>query len=219
MALLIPESLSPHREVSTTRGPVHIYSHCTAEELAGLDVDPGIGVFRGYRSILRTKQDFARIAAWEDGNLILAVSPERRIVGYTACGYPGPQESFGPWNQDRLFYELGSIEVSRQWRGQRLARSMVAVFCADPWIEEKIAYLTGFCWHWDLEWGQGTYFQYRRRLANLFSAFGFKVYLTNEPNVAMNPENFLMARIGSRVSAENRKRFQRLLYSFNLWFS
>ena len=217
MSILIPQYLGHQREVFTPRGPVQVISHCTPEFVSELELDPGIGVFKTYCSILRSKADLERIAEWEDGNLILASFGDHLIVGYTACGHPGPQEGFGPWNENRLYYELGSIEVSRQWRGLGLAKSMVGVFCEDEFLETKIAYLTGFCWHWDVEWNQVTHFEYRRRLMDLFSPFGFKAYLTNEPNVAMNPENFLMARIGSRVSREDREQFRKLLYSFNLW--
>jgi len=89
MTVLIPECLGHQREVVTRRGPVQILSHCTPEFVSQLKLDPGIGVFKAYRSILRSKEELERIAGWEDGNLILATFGEQWVVGYTACGYPG----------------------------------------------------------------------------------------------------------------------------------
>ena len=88
---------------------------------------------------------------------------------------------------------------------------------AYPGIEEKIIYMVGYSWTWDLKGtklsGQG----YRRMLVRLFERFGFKEYETNEPNVSLRPENILMCRMGQNVSQTIKDRFKWLRFGLTPW--
>lgn len=199
-------------DLSTPQGVVHIRTHCPPDLVDGLELDEGLGVFPQYRSILRDKEALKEIAALEDANLIIAYNDDKKIVGYIAFSNPSPLER---WGQDGsgLLYELGSIEVSRGWRRLGLAKKMVEVALeGDEW-EDKILFLTGFCWHWDMQETGLTKPGYRKMLMHIFEPFGFRHFYTTEPNVMMDTANMLMARIGSRVSEKDREGFLDLLFA------
>lgn len=197
------------RVVATPRGTVRLEEHATPERVLALEMEAGLGVFPQYRSIIHNQRFLARVAGLEGGNLVLATR-DGLVVGYCALGYAGPDSRWG--RAGELLYELGSIEVSRNWRRLGLARAMVALALEGDWVEDKILYLTGFAWHWDLEATGLPKHQYRNMLTSLFLPFGFRPFYTNEPNVSLDPANILLARLGKRVSFEARELFMELLF-------
>jgi acetoin utilization protein AcuA len=82
----------------------------------------------------------------------------------------------------------------------------------DDFFEDKIAYMNGFSWHWDLDGSGLTMAQYRAMMINLLNKGGFQEVYTNEPNIALRQENLFMARIGSRVSEQDLARFRDLRF-------
>lgn len=197
------------RAVATPKGTVRLEEHATPERVLALELDSGLGVFPQYRSILHNKRFLARVAGLDGGNLVLSTR-DGLVVGYCALGYAGPDSRWG--RAGGLLYELGSIEVSRNWRRLGLARAMVALALEGDWVEDKILYLTGFAWHWDLESTGLPKHQYRNMLTSLFLPFGFRPFYTNEPNVSLDPANILLARMGQRVSFEARELFMEILF-------
>ena len=113
-----------------------------------------------------------------------------------------------------LCYELGAIEVSRNWRRLGIAQAMIKTILADEFIESKIFFLTGYSWHWDTEQTGLSVYAYRNLLVRLFRPFGFQVYLTNNPEIRMSSANVLMARVGRRLGTKQRERFQKMLFTF-----
>jgi len=193
-------------------GVVHIRTHCSPEFVDGLELDEGLGVFPQYRSIIRDKETLKEVAALDGANLVIAYTEEKKIVGYIAFANPSPLERWGK-NGRGLLYELGAIEVSRQWRRLGLAKKMVEIALeGDEW-EDKILLLTGFSWHWDMPETGLTKPGYRKMLMHIFEPFGFRHFYTTEPNVMMDTANILMARIGARVSDEDWERFLDLLFA------
>ncbi len=201
-------------DIVTNRGVVHIRSHCSPDFVDQLEMDEGIGVFAHYRSIVRDKEALKGVAALEEGNVVLAYVDDGKIVGYVAFSNPSPMER---WGRDSTLplYELGSIEVSRHWRRLGIARKMVELAMADEDVEDKIVFLTGFSWHWDLEGAGLSKIGYRKMLMRLFEPFGFRHFYTTEPNVGMDIANILMVRIGARVSTEDRAKFLDLAFATN----
>lgn len=199
-------------EVTTPKGVVHIRTHCSPDFVDGLELDEGLGVFPQYRSILRDKETLKEIAALDGANLVIAHNEDGKIVGYIAFSNPSPRERWGKNGLGPL-YELGSIEVSRGWRRLGLAKKMVEIALeGDEW-EDRILFLTGFSWHWDMAETGLTKPTYRKMLMHIFEPFGFRHFYTTEPNVTMDTANMLMARIGARVSDEDRERFLDLLFA------
>jgi acetoin utilization protein AcuA len=199
--------------VPSPQGPVHILSTCSPTFLQSLTLEEGIGRFARYRSIISGIETLATVAALPDANVTLALSPIGKIIGYIECSYPDAVEGWRD-NEDGLCYELGAIEVSRNWRRLGLARAMTALVLADPFIETKIFFLTGYCWHWDLDQTNLSAYAYRNMLVRLFRPFGFRVYLTTNPEITMSSANVLMARIGTRVAPAQIERFQKMLFTF-----
>jgi acetoin utilization protein AcuA len=195
------------------RGMLRILRVCSPTVLRTLTLDAGIGRFARYRSIISGINTLEKVAALPDANVTVALSAARQIIGYIECSYPDAIEGWRD-NGDGLCYELGAIEVSRNWRRLGLARAMIATIVADAFIESKIFFLTGYSWHWDTDQTGLSVYAYRNALVRLFRPFGFQVYLTNNPEIRMSSANVLMARIGRAITAQQRERFQKMLFTF-----
>ncbi|AFM26452.1 GNAT family N-acetyltransferase [Desulfomonile tiedjei] len=188
-----------------------IHPRFPAEDFHGLELDPGLGNFAHYSSIIQKLEVFERIAAKKGGRVSLALRDERVVVGYLACWFPEETERWSRLGE--LMYELGAIEVSRNFRKTGIASKMLDITLSnDDSLESKIAYMNGFSWHWDLDGTGLTKFEYRKLMLNLLKNYGFRDYYTNEPNVSLREENLFMARIGSEVSEQDRKRFSHLRF-------
>jgi len=178
-----------------------------------MSLDAGIGRFARYRSIISGINTLEKVAALPDANVTIVLSPSQHIVGYIECSYPDAVEGWRD-NADGLCYELGAIEVSRNWRRLGIAQAMIKTILADEFIESKIFFLTGYSWHWDTEQTGLSVYAYRNLLVRLFRPFGFQVYLTNNPEIRMSSANVLMARVGRRLGTKQRERFQKMLFTF-----
>jgi acetoin utilization protein AcuA len=178
-----------------------------------LTLEEGIGRFARYRSIISGIETLATVAALPDANVTIALSPAGQIIGYIECSYPDAIEGWRD-NADGLCYELGAIEVSRNWRQLGLGRAMTTLILADPFIETKVFFLTGYCWHWDLDQTRLSAYAYRNMLVRLFRPFGFRVYLTTNPEIRMSSANVLMARLGQQITTAQIERFQKMLFTF-----
>ena len=199
--------------LSSPQGTIRLLSTCLPAFLRTLTLEEGIGRFARYRSIISGITTLETVAALPDANVTIALSPTRQIIGYIECSYPDPVEGWRD-NADGLCYELGAIEVSRNWRCLGLARAMTVLILTDPFIETKIFFLTGYCWHWDLDQTGLSAYAYRNMLVRLFQPYGFRVYLTTNPEITMSSANVLMARIGNQVTSTQVERFQKMLFSF-----
>jgi acetoin utilization protein AcuA len=199
--------------VSSPHGTIRILRVCPPDFLRTLPLEEGIGRFAHYRSIISGVSTLVTVAALPDANVTVALCPAGQIIGYVECSYPDPLEGWRD-NADGLCYELGAIEVSRNWRRLGLARAMIALIIADPFIETKICFLTGYCWHWDLDQTGLSAYAYRNMLVRLFRPFDFRVYLTTNPEITLSSTNVLMARIGKQVTPAQIERFQKMLFSF-----
>ncbi len=65
----------------------------------------------------------------------------------------------------------------------------------DP-FEDLILIASGLAWHWDLEQSGLSAVAYRRVLGRVFGAAGFEPLRTDEPEIAYDPANLFVARIG-----------------------
>ncbi|MEW6531483.1 MAG: N-acetyltransferase [Thermodesulfobacteriota bacterium] len=195
---------------TSEEGMLCIIPRCPPEKFPDFALDKGIGNFSHYRSIIQKLDVFQKIAATEGGRVAVALIRGRVLVGYSACWHPSEGER---WSKlGNLMYEMGAIEVSRNYRHLKLGRTLVNVLMEDDSFEDRIAYMNGYSWHWDLDGTGMTLGQYRKMIMGLLRPHGFKEVYTNEPNIGLREENFFMARIGSRVSDEDRARFRNLRF-------
>lgn len=189
---------------------VSIESRCPPGFFSGLELDSGLGRFAHYSSIIQKRDVFEKVAREKDGRVFLALARKTLIVGYAVCFYPGTDQRWSKLGE--LMYEMGALEVSRNWRKSRLAERIFGAIMQDDFFEDKIAYMNGFSWHWDLDGSRLSMLEYRKMMLGFLRTHGFQEVYTNEPNIALREENFFMARTGSRVSEEDKTRFRNLRF-------
>lgn len=201
------------RTLETKKGKISLESYCPVEELEKLTVDGGIMMF-SRNDPERQKRALVNVARSENGNVVVGVH-EGRLVSYIGILRPSERERWGKPAYSWL-YELGAIEVSRNYRRLGLAEAMLEVSFDDPFYDDKIMLTTGFTWHWDLEGTGIDKTRYRSLGIELFGRFGFMEMGTDEPNVTMDPANLFLVRLGKDVSFSRYQKFASLLFA-NDW--
>lgn len=205
-----PDPLPKRITLNTPRGEVTLYHKCPPGYFSHLHLESGLGNFAHYASIIQKLDVFERVASQPEGRVTICLNDQGALVAYACCWYPEKEDR---WSKlGTLMYELGALEVSRNYRNVGIADAIVGTFMADTFFEEKIAYMNGYCWHWDLDGTGLTMVQYRQMMINFLKKYGFQEYYTNEPNIALREENIFMARIGSNVSEEDQRRFRNLRF-------
>lgn len=195
------------------RGNIHIENYCPAVRLEELTVDDGICMF-SRNNPDRQKKALVNVASSEGGNVVAATKGDL-LVSYIGIHHPSEGERWGKPGYQWL-YEFGAIEVSRNYRKIHLAIRMLDLAFDDPFYDDKILITTGFTWHWDLEQTGMNKLEYHELGVRLFGRYGFMEMATDEPNVAMDPANLFMVRIGKDASFSRYQKFASLLYS-NEW--
>ena len=185
---------------------------CPAARIQELSIDSGLGFFWHNQPDMQ-RQALLRIASEPGGRVALAHTSQGIIIGYVTITLP---EADTRWGRDQLpgLYEMGGIEVSRDYRGAGLGRALLAsVFTPEAYAAE-IVIATGYRWCWDVDSARISVREYRCMLERMFGAFGFKIYATDEPNIMWYPDNALVARIGPQVPPELNDKFMGLLFEY-----
>jgi acetoin utilization protein AcuA len=208
--------LSKEIRLQTPNGDVQVRSFCDPEEIRQYDFNYQFGAHNHYRSLYTKRESLEENAGTSDANVVLALTEFKHIIGFGILAYPDPGER---WAQlgPHIMMEVKAIEVCRSWRAQKIAPGIVKMMLAHPLIEDKIVYLVGYTWTWDLTGKNMTAQQYRQILIKLFQPYGFKEYETNEPNICLKPENVLMCRIGKNISQMIKDRFKWLRFGLSPW--
>jgi acetoin utilization protein AcuA len=196
---------------ATEQGEVRIRSFCSPEEIRQWSFNPQFGSHARYRPLYTKRESLEETAAQDDANVTLALGDGNLIVGFGMLAYPDPGERWAELDP-RLLMEVKAVEVARRWRSAGVAKDIITLLLRHPLIEEKIVYMVGYSWTWDLDGTQKTAQAYRRMLIALFEPFGFIEYQTNEPNICLKPENLFMGRIGRQVPEELQKAFKWLRF-------
>jgi acetoin utilization protein AcuA len=201
------------RLLETAKGRIEIENYYPAEELERATVDEGIRMFSRHNPE-RQKNALINVARLEDGNVAVGMKGSL-LVAYIGIHHPSEKERWGkpgyPW-----LFELGAIEVSRNYRGLGLAEAMLDVTFNDPFYDDKITLATAFTWHWDLEGTDMTKGRYREMFQQLASRYGFIEMGTDDPNVAMDAANLFLVKLGKNASFSRYREFASLLY-VNPW--
>ena len=146
------------------------------------------------------------IARSPDCALTLAHTPGGEIVGEVTLA-PGDEW----WEGFENVYEV-TIEISSHWRGNGIARHVLAFALELDALEDMILFAMGLSWHWDLEGLHLSLQRYRELIRHLFGTQGFVEHETTEPNIRMEPGNILLVRVGKNVDPYVTNRFfKRLL--------
>jgi acetoin utilization protein AcuA len=204
---------SQQGELETAQGTVFVASFYTPDNLESLSFKRSFQMHPHYSPIISSKKSLMRIAGEPDANVTLATTVDGDIVGFGILQYPDPDER---WVRvgERVMMELSVVEVSRAWRGGGLAKKILEYALAHPLQDEKIFYMVGYSWTWDIAGSDLPIMAYRDMMIGLFAGFGFGLRQTNEPNIMMRPENMFMVRIGTNVTEAVRRRLKQV--QFNL---
>ncbi len=200
----------------TPKGDIRIHSFCSPEQIRQYTFDGQFQNNMHYKSLYTRRQSLEDKAGCSDANVVLAVAEPENIIGFAVLAYPDPGERWADLGP-KIMMEIKAIEVCRKWRSVGIAPRMMKMMLAHPHIEDKIIYLVGYSWTWDLSGTDMTARQYREALIDLFQPHGFQEYETNEPNVCLKPENFLMCRIGKNISQMLKDRFKWLRFGLSPW--
>ncbi len=192
----------------TSKGTIYIRRKCPCGFIKSHEIDDGIGTFFRFTEGCRERQRqlLVDIAIHEDEEVLIAHAKDGTIIGAITVLHPGPEERWGKLNDPRI-YEMGSIEVSVNWRGLGVARKMMEVLFGNGSYDDKIVYSMELAWHWDFKHIGLTKFEYRDMLLRLFESAGFVQLDTDEPDILMDSANMLTVRIGKGTDPELRDKF------------
>ncbi|MCP3956009.1 MAG: hypothetical protein GY697_27910 [Desulfobacterales bacterium] len=200
-------------ELETARGTISVASFYTPEHIEALSFKGSFRLHPHYSPIISSKKSLIRVAAEPDANVTLATTPAGDIVGFGILQYPDPDDRWVRVGH-RVMMELSVVEVSRTWRGGGLASKILEYALAHPLKDDKILYMVGYSWTWDIAGSGLPIMAYRDMMIGLFAGFGFALRQTNEPNIMMRPENMFMVKIGANVTDAVGRRLKQV--QFNL---
>ena len=200
----------------TPKGDIRVHSFCRPELIQQYNFDRHFGVSDDFKSLFTQRESLVKSAACEGANVVVAVADAKDIIGYGLLAYPDAGERWAEMG-DEIMMELKAIEVGFAYRSCGIAPAIVKMMLAYPRIEEKIIYLVGYSWTWDLKGNNLTGQEYRQMLVKLFEPFGFKEFETNEPNICLRPENILMCRVGNKGTKKIKDRFKWLRFGLSPW--
>lgn len=143
--------------------------------------------------------------------MTLALNGKTHIVGFGVLSFPHSAERWAALGPGAMM-EVKAVEICRKWRSSGAARGTLKLLLDFPEIEERIVYMVGYSWTWDLDGTGLTAQRYRQMLIRLFEPYGFQEFQTNEPNICLKPENLFMGRIGAAVSDDMKKDFKWLRF-------
>ena len=152
------------------------------------------------------------IAAQPDTNLTIAHTPDGEIIAEVTLA---PAE--GRWADLDDVYEVAA-EVGRSWRHAGLAETMLSFVFGQDYVEDLIVVAMGLSWHWDLEGLGMSPYAYRDMIVRTFQTAGFRVFDTDDEEIAMGEGNVLLARVGARVPHARYEEFHRRLYQRRNWW-
>jgi len=192
-------------ESHETTDPVEICVCCDAERLERHPFHPDLNVFRPSQ---RQQEALVKLAASGEG-CVSAAFAAGRTVAYVALQKP---DRFERWSEDPTgrIWELGAVEVAPEWRGRGLARRLLKQTFAVGLFDDKIVIAQLLSWHYDTDRTGVSPFTYREALIRLYREVGFRVWRTNDPEIAGRIENALMARIGAKAPPEAVESFHKL---------
>ena len=203
----------PTKEISwpTPKGDLGIRAFCTPEEIRTYKFDSQFGIYAHYKSLYTKRESLEINASQKDANVVVALEGTTDIIGFGVLAYPDSGERWAKLGPDKMM-EIKALEVCRRWRSAKVAKGLLKMLLSHPRIEDKIVYLVGYAWTWDLDWTRQSAQQYRKKLVHLYETFGFQEYQTNEPNICLKPENFFMGKVGENVPQDLKNNFKWLRF-------
>lgn len=175
--------------------------------IAALSAHPALD---GFRRPADQHAALVQIAGEERGCVTVAVQPRpARLVGYVAFHAPSEVETWGD-DVSGALVELGAVEVVDELRGQRVAERLLTASFEGGRFDDTVVFATLYRWHYDLpRTGLGE-LGYRRMLERLYGTVGLEPKTTTDPEIAHDPANRLVARVGPAAPPAVVAEFDRL---------
>lgn len=175
--------------------------------IASLKAHPGLDAFRRPAD---QQAALVQIAGEDRGCVTVAAHPETgRLVGYVAFHAPSEVETWGD-DVSGALVELGAVEVVNELRGQHVAERLLAASFDGGRFDDTVVFATLYRWHYDLpRTGLGE-LGYRRMLERLYGTVGLVPKSTTDPEIALDPANRLLARVGPSAPPAVVAEFDRL---------
>ena len=202
--------------LTTPKGDVQIRSFCSPQEIRQCTFDREFRYHAHFKSLYTSRELLGKSAEEPGANIVLALVDHNHIIGYAVLAYPDPGERWADLGPE-IMMEVEAMEVCRSRRSLKIAPGLLKMVVGHPQVEEKIIYMVGYSWTWDLKGARKTAQQYRQMLIKLFEPRGFKEYRTNEPNICLKPENLFMCRVGNNISQVILDRFKWLRFGLSPW--
>ena len=213
-----PMDMSVNKSIllSTAKGVVKICVLAGPEDIRTCTFDGQLTPRSTKPALMTGRRLLEKFVGQPDASIVVAQAEHNHVIGYGILAYPEPNERWADLGP-KVMMEVKAIEVARSWRSYRIASAILKRIIRTPQIEEKIIYMVGYSWTWDLVGIASTPQQYRQVLIRLFEPHGFKQYQTNEPNVCLKPENLFMCRVGKHVPRVLLDRFKWLRFGLSPW--
>ena len=202
--------------LSTAKGLIKICVLAGPEDIRNCTFDSQLTPRSPNTSLLTGHRLLEKFVGQPDARIVAAQAEHNHVIGYGILAYPEPNERWADLGP-KVMMEVKAIDVARSWRSYRIASAILKRIIRTPLIEEKIIYMVGYSWTWDLVGTANTAQQYRPVLIRLFEPQGFSQYQTNEPNVCLKAENLFMCRVGKHVPRVVRDRFKWLRFGLSPW--
>lgn len=163
-----------------------------------------------FRPASRQFAALTKIVDFPEGRIIIA-RKDNTIIGYVTFLYPDPMERWSTYKMDELIV-LGAIEVSNNFRGLKIAASLLQIAMMDNYMENYIIISTEYYWHWDMDGTKLSVWQYRKMMENMMAKGGLAPFPTDDSEIISHPANCLMVRIGKNVTKDRIEQFDRLRF-------
>ncbi|CCO09374.1 GNAT family N-acetyltransferase [Desulforamulus hydrothermalis] len=189
----------------TARGIIHMEGPCSSDYIARLTMDSGL---KNFRPPARQQEALMLISNLPEGKVFIARHQDK-IIGYVTFHAP---DEYSRWSKHPYILELGAVEVSPEWRNDRIAHYLLTEAFSHDFVENHIIITIEFCWHWDLKNSGLTMMNYQKMLTRLFSAVGLVKRATDDPDITEHPANVMMVRFGKKIPKEAIQRFEELTF-------
>ena len=197
----------PHRESNASPGEtITIHPKISLERLRSLTMDRGMGNF--FRSFadppLETKKMLRTLIKDGERSIVTVASNEKNeIIGYIAV-----LPSTETWFNHEKIYQIGAIEVSREYRKRGVGTDLMKIF-DHRFFDDTIVYTFCYSWHWDCS--KETITAYREALLKLLLSQNFSEESIDDINIKMDENNIFAVRYGKGVDMTLREEFKKKL--------
>ena len=128
---------------------MRICSFCKPTKIRQGTFDHKFAYHAHYKSLYISRELLKKSAEQSDANIVLTLAEQNHIIGYAVLAYPDSGERWADLGAG-IMMELQAIEVYRSWRSLEIRSAILKMLVACPQIEDKIVYMVGYSWAWDL---------------------------------------------------------------------